>query len=278
MNAKGHISLGKWLVVVGLTANIVSTPLAAAQAPGVARPQDTRDSLRRAAPARRDTIYVAVQSPPPTITVQAPPATVTVEAPSQLPTILLGVATVLLFGAQVWIMVRQTGILDRQTTLAAQQAEWRRDEAIGTFYRIAFDLADEFKKADVLPSTPILANYDTHPRQMLREAARLFAPLRNELIFATTEIAERVDQYFSAVEAYNKHPRGRDGAALLISVQEFREQVGRNLDRANTLIPSTLRWTYGGGEEYDFRGLCSLAPALLEALRIEASEPTASAS
>jgi len=93
MNAKGHISLGKWLVVVGLTANIVSTPLAAAQAPGVARPQDTRDSLRRAAPARRDTIYVAVQSPP-TITVQAPPATVTVEAPSQLPTILLGVATI----------------------------------------------------------------------------------------------------------------------------------------------------------------------------------------
>src|SRR5438034_2802192 len=81
MNAKGHMSLGKWLVVVGLTANIVSTPLAAAQAPGVARPQDTRDSLRRAAPARRDTIYVAVQSPPPTITVQAPPATVTVEAP-----------------------------------------------------------------------------------------------------------------------------------------------------------------------------------------------------
>ena len=109
---------------------------------------------------------------------------------------------------------------------------------------------------------------------MLREAARLFAPLGNDLIFAATEIAERVEQYFSAVLAYNEHPRGRDGAALLISVQGFREQVGRNLDRANTLIPSALRWTYGEGREYDFRGRCSIAPALQEAFRIEASTPS----
>src|SRR2546422_8304948 len=34
-------------------------------------------------------------------------------------------------------------------------------------------LADEFRKANILPSTLIPANYETHPRQMLREAARL---------------------------------------------------------------------------------------------------------
>jgi len=196
---------------------------------------------------------------------------VNVEAPSQLPTLLIGVATLLLFGAQVWIMVRQTGILGRQTGLAAQQAEWRRDEAIGTFYRIAFGLADAFHMADALPSTPIPANYEPHPRVMLREAARLFAPLGNHIIYAATEIAARVDQYFLAVAAYNEHPRGRDGAERLIYVQELREQVGRNLDRANALLPDALRWDYGDGREYNFQVLCSMAPALLEALRIEAS-------
>src|SRR5207253_9189682 len=125
-----------------------------------------------------------------------------------------------------------------QTAPGESQAVWRRDAAMGTFYRIAFDLVDEFQKADVLPSTPIPANYETHPRQMLREAARLFAPLGNDLIFAATEIAMDLDQYFSAVLAYNQRcPRGRDCAERLMTVQEFREQVGRNLDRANTLIP-----------------------------------------
>jgi hypothetical protein len=231
-----------------------------------------------------DTVRLIVQPAP----------TVNVEAPSQVPAIVLGVAGLLLLIQQLRIMGRQTDAMNRQTdlldkqraamtaqgdllakqtALGEQQAEWRRDEAIGTFYRIAFDLADEFHKADILPSTPIPANYETHPRQMLREAAGLFAPLGNDLIFAATEIAERVDQYFSAVQTYNERPRGREGADLLVSVQEFREQVGRNLDRANTLIPSALRWKYGDGKEYDFRVLCSPARGLLEALHIETATP-----
>ena len=67
-----------------------------------------------------------------------------------------------------------------------QQAASQRTEAIGTFYRIAHDLADELGKANVLPTTLISANFGTYPRQMLREASRLLAPLGTAVVFAAT--------------------------------------------------------------------------------------------
>ena len=105
---------------------------------------------------KHDTIYVAVQAPPPTIIV---------EAPSQVPAVVLGVLGLGLVAFQIWMMRRQTRIMERQTgametqstllakqtELGEQQAAWRRDEAVGTFYRMAFDLAEEFRKANVGP-------------------------------------------------------------------------------------------------------------------------------
>ncbi len=134
---------------------------------------------QHAAPAaqpRCDTIYVAVPS---SVTVQAPPAAVTVEAQSQWPAIFLGLVGLLLLALQLRIMGRQTDVMRRQTTLLDKQTEIQeqqdvsqRTEAIGTFYRIAFDLVDEFRRANLMTGTPIPANFDTHLRQMLREAAR----------------------------------------------------------------------------------------------------------
>jgi hypothetical protein len=206
-----------------------------------------------------------------------PAPTIVVEASSQWPVIVIGVATLGLLYLQFKLMARQTVIFDRQTALGVQQAEWRHDEAIGTFYRLAHDLVAEFKKATVLPGVLIPANFGTHPRQMLREASRLFAPLGNDFIFAANEIALRLDQYFVAVEAYNADRRGREGAERLISVQEFRKQVGLNLDRASSLIVEALRWKYADGKDYDFGVLCSMPPGFLEATAIEASTPTGEA-
>jgi hypothetical protein len=261
----------------------------------VAAQTPAQQSRAPATPAKRDTIYVAVQAPPPSVTV---------EAPSDTPTIVLGILGALLLAAQLWIMAkqtnamnkqtalmasqtdamnrqtglaekqtalqgqqteamnRQTSLLDKQTALAEQQAAWRRDEAVGTFYRIAHELANELRKANVMAGTPIAANSDTQTRQWLREA-RLLAPLGNDVVFAATASAMYVDLYFEAVASYNKYPRGRD-VAQWTTVQQAREQVGRNLDATSLLIPAELRWKYGDGTAYSFRKLCSMPAALAQ--------------
>lgn len=196
-----------------------------------------------------------------------------VEAPSQWPAVVLGVAGLILLGLQLRIMARQTDamnqqttLLDKQTALLDQQAAWRRDEVIGTFYRIAFDLVDELRKANVMAGTPIPANCNTHPRQILREAGRLFAPLGSAGAVAATETAMAVEEYFVAVEAYDRRPSGRDGADRWQAVQVARQQVGIHLDATNLRIPDALRWKYSDGKEYDFRRLCSMPSGLANAI------------
>jgi hypothetical protein len=208
-----------------------------------------------AAPARRDTVYI----------VQPPSPIVNVDAPSQWPTVVLGVLGLILVGFQLRIMARQTEILDRQTTIAAREAESRVIEAVGTFIRLAFDLAAEFRKANVLPGVQVMADFKTHPRAMLREASRLFAPLGNAFVVAANQAAMRLDEYFSAVSWYNQDVRGREGAARLEVAQQFRERVGRDLDQANRAIAEAARWRYDNGTESDFRALCSSPPGFLEA-------------
>jgi len=210
-----------------------------------------------AARSTRDTIYVAIQAPPPTIVV---------EAPSQVPAVILGVLGLVLVFLQVRIMQRQTEILDRQTALAAQQTEWRVGEAVGTFVRLAHDLVAEFKKADVLPRMRIDADFGTHPRQMLREASRLFAPLGPAFLEAANVAGMRLDDYFSAVDVYNSRHTTREATLQLWeTVQSFRQQVGGDLDQANQAIPPKNRRTYDDGRDYDFRKLCSLPEGFLEA-------------
>jgi hypothetical protein len=217
-----------------------------------------------AAQPKLDTIYVAAQGPPPTIVV---------EAPSQWSTLVLGVAGLLLLGLQLWIMARQTGAMNRQTDLSEKQTALldreslrQRVEAAGTFYRIAHDLVDEFRKADVLPTTPVPANPETHPRQMLREASRLFSPLGNSVVRMVTEAASFVEMYFIAVVDYNANMRTRDGASRLATVQQLREQVGRRLDMADHLIPTELRWRYDYGTDYNFARLCVIHGDLAKAI------------
>jgi len=188
-----------------------------------------------------------------------------VEAPSDLPTIVLGIVGAVLLLTQLWIMKRQTDAMDRQTTLLArqtalseQQSELQRNEAVYTFYRVAHDIAIEFRKATALPSTPIPANYETHPRQVLRDAGRLFAPLGSQFVLAVSAVALYLDTYFEDVLTYNEPPKGKDGAERWYAVQRDREQVGRNLDEAKLLIPSELRWKYHDGKDHPFKKLCSL--------------------
>ena len=219
---------------------------------------------------KHDTIYVPVQSLPPTITV---------EAPSQVPAVLLGVLGLGLVAFQIWIMRRQTRIMERQTTameaqstllakqtaLGEQQAEWRVGEAVGTFVRLAHDLVAEFEKANVLPTMRIDADFGTHPRQMLREASRLFAPLGPTFLVAANVAAMRLDHYFSAVEVYNGTHTTREAMLqLLETVQSLRQQVGGDLDQANRAITDKIRWTYADGRDYDFRKLCSLPRGFVE--------------
>lgn len=235
---------------------------APAQAPG-------QRGARAPAPVKHDTIYVAVQSPPPSVTV---------EAPSDTPTIVLGFAGALLLLAQLWIMKRQTEAMDKQTTLLAkqtaleeQQAAWRRDEALGTLYRMAFDLAEEFRKANVGIFDSIPANYDTHPRQVLRQASAVFAPLGNAFVMAVNQAGMRLDEYFLAVERYNRPFRQQarrdgdvsvDNQADYTSVQSIRGIIGGDLDLANHQIPPELRWKYSDGRDYSFRSMCSQPPPM----------------
>lgn len=221
----------------------------------------TQQGARAPAPQlKHDTIYVAVQSPP---------ANVVVEAQSQLPAVILGVLGLFLVSFQIWIMRRQTTImanqteiLDRQTALAAQQAEWQVGEAVGTFVRLAHDLVTEFRKADVRPMEPIDADFETHPRQMLREASRLFAPLGPAFLMAANQAAMRLDDYFSAVATYTDvQTTGAGSQQLLDTVQSLRRQIGGDLDLANRAIPEAHRWRYQNGKDYDFRSLCSLPEA-----------------
>src|SRR5437867_2215105 len=134
--------------------------------------------------------------------------------------VVLGGLTLVVLVLQWWVFRRQAKLMERQGEIMAaqeatlteqrelseQQMRWRRDEAIGTFYRLAHDLVAEFRKANVLPMTKIAADFSTHPRQVLREASRVFAPLGNDFVFSSNEIAMRLDQYFMEVEAYNSHP------------------------------------------------------------------------
>jgi hypothetical protein len=245
---------------------IVSALLVAMLTQAPAQPTARVPVQRRQKP---DTVYVAM-----------PPAVVMVEAQSQLPAIILGVLGLILVGFQVAIMRKQSAIMARQTeamntqgelmakqnALADEQATWRRNEAIGTFYRMAFDLAEEFRKANYVGFFECVpANYDTHPRQVLRQASAMFVPLGNAFVMAANQAGLRLDEYFSAVEYHNKTVAPLEGARGVIpnvdlttynSVQSMREIVGGDLDLANGRIPPELRWKYDNGKDYSFRQMC----------------------
>jgi len=186
----------------------------------------------------------------------------------------IGELTLAVLFGQLVVFGLQLLVFWKQVQLGRMESEWRRIEAVGTFYRLANDLVAEFAKANQLPMAEIKADFGTHPRQMLREASRVFAPLGTRFVSATNLAGKHLDEYFSAVLAYNQAPRGRDGAARLETVQSLRERVGEDLHWANDAIPKGSRWVGADGLDFDFRALCSLPPDFLEALGIETSMPT----
>lgn len=181
----------------------------------------------------------------------------------------IGIAQGAVFGGQLLVLWGQlrvfrghSKLLEGQNEILREQARWRRDEALGTFYRTAFDLVDEFKKANVLPMGGIPADFGTHPRQVLREAGGRFSPLGSDVVRIATQCALRLDDYFTAVKDYDAHPSGLGGAERLQSIQAIREQVGNDLDLANAAISQDIRWRYDNGIGYNFRSLCSPPPGL----------------
>src|SRR2546425_2396956 len=97
------------------------------------------------------------------------------EAVSPWPGVVLGSLTLVVLVLQWWVFRRQAKLMERQgeimaaqqvtlteqRALSEQQMRWRRDEAIGTFYRLAHDLVAGFKEANVLPTTKVAADLST---------------------------------------------------------------------------------------------------------------------
>ena len=207
--------------------------LAASQAPAQHR------ARAPAPPATRDTIYVAVQTPPPTVVV---------EAPSQWPAVVLGVFGLVLLGVQLWIMWRQSGImgqqtkameaqsalLAKQTALGEQQAKWQRAEAVGAFHRLISDLAAELSLAvNIRASRTVPVESNPHPRQVLRDAPRTFAPLGSSVFILLNQIGFGLDRYYDALAAYNRGLLIPDVDVNLRAAEQWRKNIGVNVDKVS---------------------------------------------
>ena len=91
----------------------------------------------------------------------------------------------------------QAQIAGRQIQLAEETRRERVREAVGRFYRMAFDLTSELGKVDEIRELgPDLgANYEAHPRKVLRDASREFAPLGDEAVRLLNQLGMGLDEY-----------------------------------------------------------------------------------
>jgi len=182
-----------------------------------------------------DTIYVATGSP----------------MPAYVGLLLAG----LTLAAIVW----QAVIYSRQATLMKTAQDERVRAAASTLYRAAYDLVDEFRKADgiAVGGGALPVNFETHPRQLMRTAGQIFAPLSNQAVAAVNQAARGVDVYFEQVAAWNAHiPENRDGVRLR-SINLARRNVGVELDRAQDQLTAELRAVSPTGHQPLFRELCA---------------------
>ena len=241
-----------------MTTAILCAAIALVQTP-------TQRPSRTPAPVVRETIYVAVQTPPPTVNVQTPPAAVTVQVPSDWPTWVVGALGLLLVGLQLKLMSNQNALMRRQTdamslqttlmekqaALEEQQATWRRTEAISAFYRLAFDLKAAFFTANQGYRFFISETAHDHARQVFRQAPEFFAPLGDGFLKAISDAAAALEHYLAAAHDHNHkfqpdellHPDHQERYDTVLTRQRY---VGECMDRANQEIPAASRWTWKG--------------------------------
>ncbi len=192
-----------------------------------------------AARATRDTIYVAVQPPPPTIVVD-------------WPTVVLGIVGLVLVFLQMRIMRTQTRIMGgqtdamntqsalmaKQTALEEQQAEWQRAEAAAALHRLLSDLAAELSHSvGVHANQPVPVEANPHPRQLLRDAPRVFAPLGASITVLLNEVGFALDRYYDALTAYNKNGvMIPDVDVNLGAAVEWRRHIGAKMDKTSSQL------------------------------------------
>jgi hypothetical protein len=190
----------------------------------------------------------------------------------------IGIATIILLIIQSWIFVRQVKIMKEQEqasraqmTVSQQQMDWRRDEAIGTFYRLAFDLVSKLSKSngiDRLQNAIIQVDYNAAPRQVLRTASREFAPLGNSAIMALNQVGLQLDEYYAAVRDYGYTRPVEEVQPIYNRINSLRQEIGTNLDLANRQIIQALRWKDLQGKEFNFTAQCSNPRTLPPGLKL----------
>jgi hypothetical protein len=174
-------------------------------------------------------------------------------------TLIVLIVQAFVFWKQLDVMAMQKDIYGGQLRLQQQQMDWRRTEATGAFYRLAFDLVTELKKANQSASGDLVyADIDTPLRQELRNAGQVFAPLGDAVVQALTHLGGALEDYFDALHRYNmKPPLPRSVAPERDEVDALRARIGDDLDHAHMSIPSELRWKQTGGGRPVFHLLCS---------------------
>ena len=150
------------------------------------------------------------------------------------------------------IYLRQAGIMQ------AHQDE-RQTEAVGSFYRLAYDIVDEFRKADAIADAgdSLSVNFEAHPRQVLRGASHVFSPLGNHAVMALNQVGRGLDIYFEQVQRWNVLGVQNRILPRRQSINEARRRVGEQLDSAHLKIPERLRYSWVGADQDVFTELCS---------------------
>jgi hypothetical protein len=169
------------------------------------------------------------------------------------------IATLVVIFLQLLVFLGQLWIMKSQAELAREHAVERRDAALATFYRMTLDLVEELSKTNDISavSGPADVDYNTHPRQILRQASHVFAPLGNRALMALHQAGIILDEYFREVSQFNRQRDPGSAQEHCDRIDSLRRLVGDNLDLAAAQLGDELRWKDAGGKEFSFSVRCS---------------------
>lgn len=165
-----------------------------------------------------------------------------------------------ILGGQLDLQRGQLALQRAQIELQQQQAEWRRVAATGAFSEVAFALAKEFQKADVIcTGLPVDADHGMRARAVLHDAGNVFAPLGSGVVAVLSSMGRELDSYFEAVTQHNRRVADKMRPIPVAEsnrIDHARECIGLMLDRANACLAENERYGDPGQPQY-FRRLCS---------------------